>query len=59
MDSAIDRTEHNATNRNDRSDSNFDDKITKLHDLIRTNVYRIPLQCLVDLGLVNFPTQQH
>ena len=55
-DGTIDRRENNATDINDRSDSNLGNGITKFHTLIETNyVYRIPLRYLVDQGLVNFP----
>ena len=53
-DSTTDRRE--CAINNDRSEDNLGDRIIRFHDLIGTsNVYRIPLRYLVDLGLINFP----
>ena len=48
-----------AAARNSNTDDNIDDRIAKFDAddaLSKTKVYRIPLKCLVDFGLVNMPT---
>ena len=55
-----DRRNHAAgAARNSNSDDNLTDRIAKFYNdnaLSTARVYRIPLRCLVDVGLVNFPT---
>ena len=49
-----------AAARNSNTDDNLEDRISKFNDenaLSQTNIYRIPLKYLVDLGLVNLPTE--
>ena len=46
--------------RNSNTDDNIVDRIEKFNDddaLSKTKVYRIPLKYIVDLGLVNLPTE--
>ena len=49
-----------AAARNSNTDDNLENRISKFNDenaLSQTNMYRIPLKYLVDLGLVNLPTE--
>ena len=56
-----DRRNHiSASARNSNTDDNLEDRISKFNDdnaLSETRMYRIPLKYLVDLGLVNLPTE--
>ena len=56
-----DRRNHiSASARNGNTDDNLEDRISKFNDdnaLSETRMYRIPLKYLVDLGLVNLPTE--
>ena len=56
-----DRRNHiSASARNSNTDDNLEDRISKFNDdnaLSETRMYRIPLNYLVDLGLVNLPTE--
>ena len=51
-----DRRLNNNNDKENRSDPNLDDRIHKFKDLInQKQVYRIPLQYLIDIVLANFP----
>ena len=49
-----------AAGRNSNTDSNINDRIAKFNNnnqLFDQKVYRIPLKYLVDIGLINLPTE--